>query len=100
MNDLPPMLWRSAPAESDPRLSRRRDLLLDTSGAIGRLTTVGAPHSPSKTGVNALVCAPAVRHRQGGHEGRRYGWHPHAARCALMRLASSGFRFRRAIFRS
>jgi hypothetical protein len=32
---------------------------------------VGAPHSPSKTGVNALVVGARS---QGGHKGRPYGW--------------------------
>jgi hypothetical protein len=32
---------------------------------------VGAPHSPSKTGVNALVVGAR---NQGGHKGRPYGW--------------------------
>jgi hypothetical protein len=32
---------------------------------------VGAPHSSSKTGVNALVVGARS---QGGHKGRPYGW--------------------------
>ena len=38
---------------------------------------VGAPHSPSKTGANALVVgAPARGEAQGGHKGRPYAIYP------------------------
>jgi hypothetical protein len=45
---------------------------LSVPAAAERVATVGAPHSPSKTGVNALVVGARAGSREGGHEGRPY----------------------------
>ena len=61
---------------------------------------VGAPHSPSKTGVNALVVgarfapalfAPTVTAKEGGHKGRPYEIKiQNSATAASSRSMSSG----------